>query len=414
MQSAWHTVWRSLFSLLLLAHAGAAPSLAADPGKPLPAPTGKMAVGRVTFFWTDNSRPEVNTPDENDKRQLRVDVWYPCQASNDATRAPYFADLAALNKQLGPEAILLGAIGGHALSNPPLAASGERYPTLLFSPGLGMNAVQYAATVEELASHGYVVATVDHPGQSKAVAYPDGHVIVQVNQSAEEVARLRDDPEKYARDYRERIEVRAADLRFVLDQLQRLNAGSEASGDEQKFAGRLDLLRVGVIGHSIGGITAAEAAIDDPRFKAVVNLDGHARSLTFLPDADGNGPRQPFAELTDKGRPPTDQDLARMKMGREEFNRQMALSSQRANGGLRTIAGGSFRVTIDGVRHQSFSDMAVWDPGTPDERNRRMQIIRDYVRAFFDKTLRGWKQTLLDAEASPYSEATVERFEPVK
>jgi hypothetical protein len=58
--------------------------------------------------------------------------------------------------------------------------------------------------------------------------------------------------------------------------------------------------------------------------------------------------------------------------------------------------------------------MAMWDPGTPDERSRRIQIVRDYVRAFFDKTLLAQRQTLLDAADSAYPEVKVERFAPAR
>jgi hypothetical protein len=203
-------------------------------------------------------------------------------------------------------------------------------------------------------------------------------------------------------------------LRFVLDQLQRLDAGQGVSEGDKKFAGRFDLQRVGVIGHSIGGVAAPEACSDDPRFKASVNMDGHAASLPFFPSKDGNGPRQPFLELTDGPPIPTDQELDKAKMTRGEFNQKTASVARFVDDLMRTIVGGGFRVTIPGVRHQSFSDAAIWDPGTLEERYRRIQIMRDYVRAFFDKTLLGKEQTLLDADSSPYSEVTVERFGPPK
>jgi predicted dienelactone hydrolase len=58
------------------------------------------------------------------------------------------------------------------------------------------------------------------------------------------------------------------DVRFVLDKF-----GDMQSNDEF-WHGQLDLSRVGIVGHSMGGTTAALAREEDPRILAGVNLDG--------------------------------------------------------------------------------------------------------------------------------------------
>ncbi len=148
--------------------------------------------------------------------------------------------------------------------------------------------------------------------------------------------------------------------------------------------------------------------------RGAANLDGHALSVPFLLDPDGRGPAQPLVERTDAPSQPTDEDLARHNMTHEEFNRLTADRVTQVDDAMRSIAGASFRVTIPGVRHRSFSDLAAWDVGTEEERHRRMQIIRDYVRAFFDKTLLGKPHTLLDMETSACAEVKVERFSDAK
>jgi predicted dienelactone hydrolase len=381
-------------------------AMAATGGRELPAPTGKLSVGRVAFFWTDDSRPELQTEDEDDHRELRVDVWYPAEPPEGATAAPYCPDLRTLGKRLGAETILLGSIRGHTLAAPPIVPGTARYPVLILSPGYGTNAIQYTGLVEELVSHGYVVATVDHPFQSRAIAYPDGRIVTVIPSSSLPSA----DPQARELDYQAQIEVLAADLRFVLDQLTRLNAGET----ESQFAGRLDLERVAVVGHSIGGIAGAKTALADTRFKAVVNLDGHHQGLPLLLDDKGHGPRQAFIELTDGNAPPTDKQLAAWKMSRVQFEEQLAVNTKRVDELMSGIDGGSFRVTAPGIRHGSFSDMAIWDPDSLEARHRRIQIIRDYSRAFLDKVLRNDEHTLLDSDASPYAEVKVERFGPAR
>lgn len=85
------------------------------------------------------------------------------------------------------------------------------------------------------------------------------------------------------------VPLRAGDIQFVLDELEKFNAGNDPTG---LFNGRLDLDRVGVFGISTGGATAAEVLSTDPRFKAGANLDGTLRGDT--PDATISQPYLQF------------------------------------------------------------------------------------------------------------------------
>ncbi len=78
------------------------------------------------------------------------------------------------------------------------------------------------------------------------------------------------------------------DIAFVLDRLARLNA-SDSSG---KFTGRLDMTRVGVFGHSLGGAVAAQFCHEDSRCKAGIDIDGAPHGSVIQA-----GLRQPFMFL---------------------------------------------------------------------------------------------------------------------
>ena len=61
--------------------------------------------------------------------------------------------------------------------------------------------------------------------------------------------------------------VRLADLKFVLDQLQQMRIAGE------RFAGKLDMSRIGVMGHSLGAEVALSSLQSDPRLRTAVLLD---------------------------------------------------------------------------------------------------------------------------------------------
>ena len=63
----------------------------------------------------------------------------------------------------------------------PLARRGG-WPVVLFSPGFGVERELYAGLVEDLASHGYVVVSIDHPHDAGVVEFPDGRVVIPKSQ----------------------------------------------------------------------------------------------------------------------------------------------------------------------------------------------------------------------------------------
>ena len=115
------------------------------------------------------------------------------------------------------------------------------------------------------ASHGFFVVGFDAPYRSFVVVLPDGRVIrrwpgyhvenANGNLADPLVGKL--------------LQMWTSDTAFVLDQLQRLNSDPSA-----KFAGRMDLQRLGMFGHSFGGATALEFCHEDARCKAALDMDG--------------------------------------------------------------------------------------------------------------------------------------------
>ncbi|MFO0850949.1 MAG: hypothetical protein U0871_20710 [Gemmataceae bacterium] len=244
----------------------------------------------------------------------------------------------------------------------------------------GQNTVQF----EELASRGFIVAAVDHPFGSQQVALPGGRVARTTLGgflSGDTVAEVRNS----LRQVESEVAVRVADIRFVLDELERLD-GNDPAG---LFTGRLDIGRAGALGYSFGGAVAAEASSQDSRLKAVVNLDG----MLFGRAAAG-GIACPYLLVTGSlpepaaGGPP----VAPAATADEERDRILAADTA-AEWRTLTTHGGSL-LTVRGAVHLSLSAGAFHTPlrrgcgplaAVPP--SRVMRLLNDFTADFFSSTL---------------------------
>lgn len=391
---------KSLLLLLLAAVFSSVRQTNGDVPIDLPTPTGPYSVGRESFHWIDLSRTQDGTADKNDRRELMVHVWYPAKRSSKTSVAPYIPNLELVKAELdSSQFTILRSVRTHSLVNAKLSVTRSRYPIIILSHGNQMNGFLYTAIIEDLASHGYVVAAIDHPYEAIFTVFPDGRVA----KYSEE--RL---PAPNSPSFREGFNNRAVDITFVVTQLSRMSADKDS-----QFHGRLDLAHIGVLGHSSGGIAAAQACHLDKRIRGCVNLDGRAEGRPFYLNSNGTAPEQPFMYLAKPLRELTDEELAKEKMTRDQFERGRTETLNRENELMRSVKSGGYRVTIRGASHQSFSDepLLLWTNEKEKIANqKRMQIVREYVRTFFDKYLRNTKAAMLDGPLVPYPEVTVERF----
>jgi dienelactone hydrolase len=371
----------------------------------LPAPSGKFAVGRRFFYWTDENRSEEITADPNDKRKLFVQLWYPAKNAKSGKAAEYFPDLNELLEK-GENGDVLRSIKTHAKSDAEFAKAKPKFPVVIFSPGLGSNPLQYAAIIEDLVSHGYVVAAIDHPYDSGPFKFSDGTIIRFASDKWN-----REEPKDWSAEDRNRFfnERRfgwARDASFVVDQPKKLDS---------TVVGRIDLENLGMLGHSYGGQAASIVCASDTRFKACANLDGLAQGNSFLPDAAGNVQKQPFLFFT-KAAEVTDFELKMMNMTREEYRvRDLKRLRERWKPGYKsrmaTLESGAYLITYPGAKHTSFSDTLFLDQNstkTYSERLEMSRIINQYVLAFFDKYLKKQNAPLLDGPTDPTSPVIVE------
>ncbi|AGL18719.1 hypothetical protein [Actinoplanes sp. N902-109] len=261
----------------------------------LPAPTGAHPVGTVDLHLVDRARANP-WADDPVHRELMVSLWYPAGDVRGYPLAPHMLPGAAAHfgsaAGAGPglygipaDSVDFAATRTSGHQGAPVARHRQPFPVVLYSPGAGDPRSWETTEVQDLASRGYVVVTIDHPYDSSEVEFPGDRVVGSVLQQLFQEAQQPSDFQALAAKI---FDVRVADTRFVLDQLAVLAHGvNPDAGHRPLPAGlgsALDLRRTGMFGVSAGGMTAVQTMADDPRITAAADLDGNVES-PLLPDA---------------------------------------------------------------------------------------------------------------------------------
>ncbi len=381
----------------------------------LPAPSGTYGIGRIGYEWIDASRHDIYSTDPQAHRDLMVYLWYPSPRGNTGEPGWYLhgakemdAD-PALQPHLKEEfeaawpLIVSGKIRPHAIENAPVANTPKAFPVVLLSHGLGGTGFEYSSLIEELVSHGYVVAAIEHTYTAVAVEFTHGKIVpfhreaIPANLSADE--RLK----RMMAGAGLEISTEASDLIFVLNQLEKLN---EARPPDFLLSGRLDLEQVAAMGHSAGGDAAARACQLDERIKACVSMDGGMPPVSAFPEyPDGKRFQQPVLLLE------VDHTGDRKPYSETQYNDYL----KKKEAELNDCPKGSYDVVFKapGIFHGSFSDYGLLAAqGRVTETQIAMHNLRltqSFTVAFLDKYLKGANEPLLDS-ASHDPEATVTRY----
>lgn len=302
-----------------------------------PLPTGNMGVGTITKFFTDPSRPASFDERTQLGRTIAVQFWYPARKSEHPLYAHYVPDgtaLAPLAKLLGlPPWFLthLSQAKTHAVVD--AEALNGRYPVLLFSPGRGGYRQQNTAEFEDLASHGFIVASIDHTSAVSGVVLPGGRIQFMD-------PRMRD-----RRFVDAHLSTLSQDVTLVIDNLAELNA------PRGSLPSRIDMARLGIFGVSLGGEVAALACQSDSRIRACLITD------VWLPKAVLPKPlTKPVMFI---GR-----DAATM-LQEGWAPRDVTETSVTMNFAYESAQAGACRLLIPGAFHADFSDAPLLSPASP-------------------------------------------------
>lgn len=180
--------------------------------KSLPEPTGPYQVGIAKYDLTDTYRKEIEYPQG---RLIPILIYFPMQKGKHALHSKIFEDRTPgkwepLNVQVyGQKADISSLMAG-------------RHPVVLLNHGDTVAMTDYASIAEDLASNGYIVVSIQH--------------------------QLKTDPEP-PKFWNERS---ISKYGKVIDNILYV---FEWLKDNQKalFNNNIDLNRIGLIGHSMGG-----------------------------------------------------------------------------------------------------------------------------------------------------------------
>jgi len=340
----------------------------------IPEPTGPHAIGTQTFHMVDTSRDEFYTDDPADKREIMMQIWYPAEPDADGETAVYLEDLdvmgSVLAERLNLPSFLLDHINLTKLSakiDVDVLAEGEPFPVLLFSHGLRGMRQQNTAMVQELVSHGFVLATIDHTYGNVMTVFPDGRVEFY---NPDVLSGEGEPPHTNT----QLVQVWADDMGYVLDQLTAWN--DEANGD---FSGRFDLSEVGAFGHSTGGGATVQFCGQDERCQAGVGLDAWVVPVSDQVVAAGLD--EPFLFLR--------ADLWGFDDSTENHTIAETLYAESSET--------SYLATVDGANHYDFTDIPLLSPLTP-QLNLSSEMDSDYtVEMMNTMTSAFFRQELQDA-----------------
>ena len=334
----------------------------------VPRPTGSLPVATETFTLVDRARrdPFART---REPRRILTQI-YAAAYDRKRPRARYMpVGVANALASATVPARILRYITASARRGAPMRRG--RYPVLIFSPGYSVPHYLYTALLEDLASRGYVVIAIDHTRETEAVQFPNGQTIRRT---------LPDNPRNILKPIRARID----DVAFVVRSLPSLRRRATMSG--------ADVTKVGVLGHSLGGLTAANVAAATPAIACAVDIAGSVY---------GQAVQRPFS---------------RPFLIIDGSQREATL--QRWWAKLRDVR---YWIMLTTAKHLNFTDWTWLAPAlrarglTPAieqlgrlNGTRALSLERRYVAAFFDECLKHRPTTLFD-DPSPEPDIRIKR-----
>ncbi|KAK2757519.1 hypothetical protein FQN54_004488 [Arachnomyces sp. PD_36] len=340
----------------------------------LPQPSGPYGVGFTQQVFNHTTLDDPTDPHGTGKFFL-MSLYYPTLSHpSESNAVPYFDPISA---QIWSDALefpngTLESLETELQLDAPFLPGkvGENpLPTVVFSPGGGVNGFMNYALVADLASYGYTVAVLDHAGEPPYLQLPDGSGVVGLSIYLTYNASMIDSMYSF----------RVGDAKTFL---QRFPAWVEENSAPVNTSNYI------AMGHSIGGATAAGLMENDPSIVGGFNLDG-----AFV-DADINVER-PFLMMSSINHT-------------AQMDPSWSIFPEKQTGWWEDL-------NVYGSGHLDYCDVGLWPPvlgltGTtatpqigPIGGFRMFEIIRAYTQDFF-RLLGGQESTVLNGPSLKWRE----------
>ncbi|XP_036405963.1 platelet-activating factor acetylhydrolase isoform X1 [Megalops cyprinoides] len=233
-------------------------------------------------------------------------LYYPCVESTGSEKPcwvpskEYFnglADFMKINRTVSEKifSYLYGSFRIPASMDASFKPDGK-YPLIIFSHGLGAFRTLYSAICTEIASQGFLVASVEHRDESASATFYYQEKSVPEEEEQQDASKNsshgQDNLEEVWMYYRvlkpgenefplrsKQVKQRADECIRALDILAEINTGCSVTNvlqsqfDWTTLENSMDMCRIAIMGHSFGGATVIESLCKELRFKCGIALD---------------------------------------------------------------------------------------------------------------------------------------------
>lgn len=259
----------------------------------LPEPQGMYHVGTETRYVQTN-RAEIITKKTDDNRELVYKIWYPSDGKVAGLHRDSYVDPASRMGFATKYGLPAGALNylDHVKTHvyPGISPAKGTFPVLIFSHGYGSMATGYYALLTELTSQGYIIINMNHTYESLGVTLPNGELKFFDYQFQQEISSgsmavieplmtafkskisFEERHSIVSESVRNFYESESMD-RWAIDMMETFDL-LDSWNKEGTLAGKMDLAKLAVFGHSNGGGSAGKLPLMDERVKAAANLDG--------------------------------------------------------------------------------------------------------------------------------------------